>query len=500
MKKQKAGAGGANWVLPHILCGKTDTSGSGEDREASPPLQATPHLLCCGALFDNLRQLDSRKGKKEAGTKMATRRKWRGRDAGNKIHGRWGRLALTWFAYLGLVAVLTAVALNESARWTGTWTASPSAVRAGSAEQQTLSWKQQTIREIVHTSIAGKAVRIRLSNTFGDRPLTVAAAHIALRGQGSATVPGSDRTLRFGGGASVWISAGSPVLSDPVDFDVPEGADLAVSLYFAESAAASSVHYSALQTSYVFAGDVAAETSPAGGSVILSWPFLTAVDVSRGDGAVAIVAFGDSITDGSRSTADTNRRWPNFLAQRLAAHRPGIAVLNSGIGGNRVLHDAPDDRPQFGPNALARFDRDVLAQAGVKYVIVLLGINDIGQPGAGAPEAQEVSADQIIAGLEQIAQRAREKRLQVFAGTLTPFEGTGGGYYTPAKELKRQAVNQWIRSSKVFDGFIDFDKAVRDPAHGGRFLPLYDSGDHLHPNDEGSKAMGNAIDLALFRD
>jgi len=256
MKKQKAGAGGANWVLPHTLCGKTDTSGSGEDREASPPLQATPYLLCCGALFDNLRQLDSRKGKKEAGTKMATRRKWRGRDAGNKIHGRWGRLALTWFAYLGLVAVLTAVALNESARWTGTWTASPSAVRAGSAEQQTLSWKQQTIREIVHTSIAGKAVRIRLSNTFGDRPLTVAAAHIALRGQGSATVPGSDRTLRFGGGASVWISAGSPVLSDPVDFDVPEGADLAVSLYFAESAAASSVHYSALQTSYVFAGAV----------------------------------------------------------------------------------------------------------------------------------------------------------------------------------------------------------------------------------------------------
>jgi lysophospholipase L1-like esterase len=229
--------------------------------------------------------------------------------------------------------------------------------------------------------------------------------------------------------------------------------------------------------------------------------FLTGVDVLAPESASAVVAFGDSITDGARSTVDANRRWPNILADRLLAGRgrKNVAVLDAGIGGNRILHDATAN-VRFGVNALARFDRDVLAQPGVRYVIVLEGINDLGHAGSSAPESETVSAEDLIAGMKQMIERAHEKGLKIFGATLTPFEGTAfKGYFTPEKEVKRKAVNEWIRSGKAFDGVIDFEKAVRDPSHPDRMLAGYDGGDHLHPGDAGYKAMGEAIDLSLFK-
>lgn len=212
------------------------------------------------------------------------------------------------------------------------------------------------------------------------------------------------------------------------------------------------------------------------------------------------MAFGDSITDGARSTVDANRRWPNILSNRLQARRQPLAVVDAGIGGNRILHDAVPATPRFGVNALARFERDVLAVPGLRYVIVLEGINDLGHAGSSAPPSEAVTADDLIAGLKQLIERAHEKGVKIIGGTITPFEGTVfPGYYTPEKELKRQAINAWIRTSGAFDGVVDFEKAVRDPAAPGRILPAYDGGDRLHPGDAGYQAMGEAVDLRLFR-
>jgi lysophospholipase L1-like esterase len=228
----------------------------------------------------------------------------------------------------------------------------------------------------------------------------------------------------------------------------------------------------------------------------LSSFFLTDVEVEDSRDASAIVTLGDSITDGTASTPDTNHRWPNFLADRLQAsrhdHDRDLGVLDQGISGNRILHDIA------GTNALARLDRDVLSQSGVRYVTVLLGINDIGFSGVPGFTDQAVSADDIIAGLMQIIERAQARGLRIYGCTLTPFEGTFPGYYSPEGEIKRETVNEWIRTSDAYDAVIDFDKAVRDPSHPTRMLAAYDSGDHLHPNDAGYMAMANAIDLSLF--
>jgi lysophospholipase L1-like esterase len=330
--------------------------------------------------------------------------------------------------------------------------------------------------------------------------VTIGAAHLARRAGDSAIAPGSDRPLTFSGRASVTIPPDALVLSDPVRLAVPAAGDLAISLYLPKAVTGAGIHYSAQQTSYVGRGDLTAAESIASASTITSWVFLTGVDVLAAEDAATLVAFGDSITDGARSTIDTNRRWPNVLASRLLArHGARIGVLDAGIGGNRILTDAASN-VRFGVNALARFDRDVLAQPGVKYVIVLEGINDLGHPGSSAPATETVSADDIIAGLTQMIERAHEKGIRIFGATLTPFEGTPfPGYFNPEKEAKRKAVNQWIRNGKAFDGVIDFEKAVRDPQHPDRMLPAYDGGDHLHPGDAGYKAMGEAVDLSLFR-
>ncbi len=364
-----------------------------------------------------------------------------------------------------------------------------------------MEFNDQTVREIVHITLGGERFRIRISNAFGAQALAIGAAHFAIRDQGPAIAAGSDRTLTFGGRPSVSIPPGALVLSDPVDLKAPASADLAVSLYLAGGPTiASTLHYSAQQTSYLAAGDTCAAPQMAGDSSITSWPFLTGVDVMASKAAAAIVTFGDSITDGSRSTADTNRRWPNILANRLLAERKNhLAVINAGIGGNRILHDgAGANGPQYGPSALARFERDVLAQPGAQYVIVLEGVNDIGHPGGAAPMSEDVSAEDMIAGLRQLIERAHERGLKIFGATIMPFTTMPLTAASSPKEDKRQAVNRWIRGRNDFDGVIDFDKTVRDPDQPVRFLAAYDSGDHLHPNDAGHKAMGEAVDLSLF--
>jgi len=395
-----------------------------------------------------------------------------------------------------LCLVLTLRAADP--HWVVTWGASP----APQLGERPLAFDNQTLRQIVHTSIGSSMVRVRLSNAYGRETTQIGAAHIALREKGAKIVAGSDRALTFSGRSAISIPADAVVLSDPVKLDVPSDGDLAISIHLPKATKGAGIHYSAQQTSYIGKGDLTSAASFPEDAPITSWAFLTGVDVLAPQTAFTVVAFGDSITDGARSTVDANRRWPNIFASRLLARRGGakIGVLDAGIGGNRILHDPSASNARFGVNALARFDRDVLAQPGVRYVIVLEGINDFGHAGQSAPESETVSAEDIIAGLKQMIERAHEKGLKIFGATMTPFEGTTSpGYFTPAKEVKRKAVNEWIRTGKAFDGVIDFDKAVRDPASLDRMLPAYDSGDHLHPGDAGYKAMGEAIDLSLFK-
>jgi lysophospholipase L1-like esterase len=355
-----------------------------------------------------------------------------------------------------------------------------------------LNFNNQTLRQIVHTSLGGDRVRIVLSNAFGTSALSVGAAHVALREKESAIVKASDRAVTFGASPSVNIPAGAVVVSDPVALTVPAFADLAIDVFLPGDTAASpsplTTHGGALQTNYVSAtGNHAGEADLPGATTTAAWFFLSRVEVAASQQAGAIVAFGDSITDGTRSTANTNNRWPDHLAKRLQAQKINIGVLNQGIAGNRVLGDGA------GVSALARFDRDVLAQGGVTHVIVLESINDIGL----ARDNPCPSAADLIAAHRQLIERAHARGLKIFGATLTPFEGAA--YWTKEGEAKRQALNDWIRTSKIYDGVVDFDAAVRDPSAPTKLQPQFNPGDNLHLTDAGYQAMANAIDLGLFK-
>jgi lysophospholipase L1-like esterase len=410
----------------------------------------------------------------------------------------------TFFAAVVLAVATTgvlrpSVAANDwnDGHWVGSWATAPQGVLGAPSQ-----YNNQTLRLIVHTTVGGNQVRVRLSNELGNQRLLIGAAHIALRNAAASIVLGTDRTLTFGGAPSITIPPGAPVLSDPVTLDVPPLSDLAVSVYLPHPTSVTTVHLLALQTSYLSppdSGDLTGADTLLTPTSIGRWPFLTGVHVTASKRAGAIVILGDSITDGAGSTPDANRRWPDVLSERLQA-RPAVddlGVLNQGIIGNRLLR--PGAGPVsllLGPAGLARFDRDVLTQAGVRYLIVLLGINDL-----GAPPSEEVSVDELIAGYRQLIERPHQKGIKVLGATLSPFEGTTMPiFYSPEGEEKRQAINEWIRTSGEYDGVIDFDRALRDPSHPTRLLPLYDSGDHLHPNDAGTKAMGEAIPLRLFRE
>jgi lysophospholipase L1-like esterase len=404
-----------------------------------------------------------------------------------------------------LLGVPAAAHGHPAPRWTGTWGTAPTGAATPPLPQ--VVFADQTLRQIVHTSIGGRSVRVRLSNEFGDRPLVVGAARVARRAAGADLVPGTDRRLTFGGGSAVTVPPGAPVLSDPVDLAVPADSDLAVSIYLPRPTPASTVHGSAFTSNYLVAGDATAAPRLEAPRVVTSWYFLTGVSVAGTPARGSVVAFGDSITDGAYTTVDANRRWPDVLARRLRAAGNPLGVLNEGIGGNRLRHDgntlpggpAAGIGPMFGPSALSRFDRDVLTQPGARYVVVLLGINDIGHPTSISPPSEAVSVADLIAGYRQLIARAHARGLRAYGATMTPFADTTiPGYYTAANEAKRQAVNRWIRTSGEWDAVIDFDRAVRDPARPLRMLPAYDSGDHLHPNDAGMAAMARAVPLRLF--
>jgi lysophospholipase L1-like esterase len=402
-------------------------------------------------------------------------------------------VAAVAFVVAGLSAHPAAFAGQGNQHWVGTWSTAMHPPDAGFGITNA-GFNNQTLRQIVHTSVGGEQVRVKLS-TNGASALVIGAAHIALRGAGDAIVSGSDRTLTFSGNPVITIPPGAQILSDPVNLNVPALGDLAVSIFVPGITGPATWHFEALQTSYISPpGDfTASAVMPVGTTTTQAWFWLAAVEVVASKQTGAIVCLGDSITDGTASTPDTNNRWPNHLARRLIA-QPGnhkMGVLDEGIAGNRILQDI------IAPNALARLDRDVLTQTGVTHVIVLEGINDIG---FGAFGFTVPTADEIIAGHQQLIERAHAGGLKIYGATLTPFEGTPfPGYFTPAGEAKRQEVNAWIRTSGEYDAVIDFDLVTRNPNDPTFLLPAYDSGDHLHPSDAGYEAMGNAIDLKLFK-
>jgi lysophospholipase L1-like esterase len=382
--------------------------------------------------------------------------------------------------------------------------APPAAPPAGQtfAPPPFIHFTNQTLRQIVHASIGGSKARVVLTNAYGTAPVTIGAGHIALRDKDNA-IQAPGKALTFGGRPTVTIPANAVMYSDPVDLAVPQLADLAIDLYLpatTNTPATLTMHGAAFQTNYISetGNHVGKPTLPTVGRT-QSWFLLSRVDVVAPDAVGAVVTFGDSITDGARSTADTNNRWPDHLARRLLSQGIKMGVLNAGIGGNRVLSEAAvpqgaDIRAVgAGVNALARFDQHVLSHPGITHVIVLEGINDIGN----ARQNPTPTAEDLIAGHKQLIDRAHARGLKIYGATLTPF--WGAAYYTEAGEAKRQALNAWIRSGKAYDGVIDFDKATSDPKDPKKFLEKYDSCDYLHPSDAGYKAMGDAIDLSLFK-
>ena len=408
---------------------------------------------------------------------------------------------------------------GEAKQWIGTWAAAPQASVRGRVQ----TFRNQTLRLIVHTSAPGKKVRIKISNTFGNEPLIIGSAHIARRATGADIDPTSDRNLMFDGRPSTTLPAGSMAVSESVAFDVPALSDLAISLFLPESTKATTSHILALQTNYVSpdTGDSTGAVNFPVATTIASWPFLTGVEVTVSHRGVTIVALGSSLTDGDGSTKDANRRWPDVLAERLQkADVPEVqlGVLNQGIIGNRLLSDAQSPRqtggplaevfeelgPALGESGVRRFQRDVLDQPGVKYVILALGVNDILFPGSFIADTEGVTAQVVIAGNRQLIALAHKKGIRAIGTTIPPFEHAifrhpfFDHFYSPEKEKIRQEVNAWIRSSGKFDGVVDFDEAVHDPSHPTQLLPTYDSGDHLHVNNAGNVAQGNAIPLALF--
>jgi lysophospholipase L1-like esterase len=361
----------------------------------------------------------------------------------------------------------------------------------------------QTLRQFMRLSAGGKSARVRFSNATGQYPLVIGSAHIARPasdGAPGAIEPSTDHALTFGGLGGVTIAPGAEVVSDPIDIDLAPLSTVAISTFVPRWTGPAVIHLDGVATTYISdnADSTAAATLPKPHTSTSRF-FIDEVDVETPGQGATLVTLGDSITDGYHSKVDANHRWPDRLAERLAARENAapVGVVNAGVSGNRILHDHPEDL--FGPSALARLDRDVLSTPGLRWVVLMEGINDIGHStSAGLPE-QDVSADQIIAGMKQIIARVHQHGAKIYGATLTPYEGTiFHGYYQPQGEVKREAVNAWIRNGGGFDAVIDFDAATRDPDHPTRIRADFDVGDHLHPNDAGYRAMGDAVDLKLF--
>lgn len=360
--------------------------------------------------------------------------------------------------------------------------------------------RDATVRQIFHLSIGGPALRVHVSNAFGTEALHFTSVHIArpLSPVAPAIDPASDKPLTFAGSADVTVPPGAEFVSDPLDFPVAPLSDLAVTFHLDAAPARETGHPGSRATSYYVHGDFVSAANLTDPKHIDHWYQLSEVDVQAAPGAGAVVALGDSITDGHGATTNGNDRWTDVLAQRLQASPAtrNIGVSNQGIGGNHLLIDG------LGPNVLARFDRDVLATAGIRWLIVFEGVNDLGglaRNGEVPPAEHSAMVQQVIAAYEQIIIRAHEHGLRVYGATITPYVGSGYYHPGPLSESDRQAVNQWIRAAGHFDAVIDFDAVVRDPHHPDQLLPAYDCGDHLHPSPAGYKAMAEVIPLSDFQ-
>ncbi len=402
---------------------------------------------------------------------------------------------------------------SAAAEWVATWGAAPlPPTPAGGPFPATPSFSNQTIRQVVRIGVGGERVRIRFTNEYGAKPLTIGAARVALADASGAAQAGTDKEILFAGKPSALVPAGAPLLSDPIALPVKGLSSLSISVYLPEETGPCTCHDTAMQTGYVSDSGNFTKEAFKPGQTIQRRAFLSGVEVESAAAAKVIVAFGDSITDGVGSTPDTNRRWPDRLLERLAARggRPGWGMVNMGISGNRVLND------NAGQSALARFDRDVLAVPGVAYVIVFEGVNDLGTSfGAfegpfagfkGMVPAHKATAEALIAGYQQLIARAHSKGVKVFGATIAPYEGAF--YYSAEGEAQRQAVNQWIRQSigqsigkrgAFFDGVLDFDAVLRDPAKPTQIKDGLHAGDHLHGSDAGYEAVAGSIDLSLFK-
>ncbi|WP_121498828.1 SGNH/GDSL hydrolase family protein [Pseudomonas aeruginosa] len=408
---------------------------------------------------------------------------------------------LTLALSAGAAAVPAGSAIAAPA-WVATWQASPQPVWGSDFLFPTnvpAVLNDQTVRQVARVSVGGARLRIVLSNDYGSEPIRIGKTTVAqpvkdgaVKGEIAAD---SLRTVTFGGQEAATILPGASLVSDPVALKVPALSSVAVSFHLPQATPLRTFHWDGRQTSWMVAGDQTRESvlRTTEHSTTTARPLLTGIQVETEQPARAVAVIGDSITDGATASLDSNSRWPDFLAERLAPH--GVAVINAGISGARLLSDG------MGVNALARLDRDVLAQPGVQSVIVMLGINDISWPGtAFAPKAVRPSLDDVKAGFHQLVEQAHSRGVRVIGTTLTPFEGALPGtpldnYYRADKDAMRQALNEWIRHGAAFDAVIDFDTALRDPAHPSRMGQRFDSGDHLHPGDEGNRAMAETVDL-----
>ncbi|MEO5922355.1 MAG: SGNH/GDSL hydrolase family protein [Bryobacteraceae bacterium] len=400
------------------------------------------------------------------------------------------------------LALCQAQAQNAD-RWVTTWATAqqliapagpPRPARTSGPEASGLptTFANQTVRMVAHVSLGGKRVRVELSNMLNAQPLEIGAAHVAVHKAGGEIVDGTDRTLTFGGSPTFTIASGVLAVSDPVDLDVAPLSDLAVSLYLPRDTGTPASHTIGLHTGYIAAGNAVGARSLPEATTMFAYTWLAGINVVASRDAQTVVAFGDSITDGYATTRDANQAWPALLAKRFAGNKATqqIGVVNQGISGNQVLRDGA------GLSALARLDRDVLTRPGVKWVVLLEGINDINIRGrAEGPTA--LTAEELIWGYRQILARCHAAGIKVIGATIMPEEGVPTA--SERGEKIRVAVNAWIRAKGNFDGVVDFDAAVRDAQHPAKIKAEFDPGDHIHPNDAGNQAMANAFDLGVFK-
>lgn len=407
-------------------------------------------------------------------------------------------------AVVALVVLLSAACVQPP--WFATWYAAPQNynILFPGVTVPPLAVSNQSIRQIVHTSHGGSLIRVKLTNFFGTTPVTFADTRIARSTGNGGIDPSTNRTLRFGGTSTVTLAPGEERWSDPVYLQVPTQSDLAISLYVPLNTPVVTTHTIGMQTNYLAPGDQAGASVMGNATATTMYYWLSEVDASTigsSDSTTdlaahpykVVVAFGDSITDGYGSTTDANHRWPNYLDNRVQAASEDLgraSVVNAAIAGNRWIYDG------VGPAGVTRFAHDVAGVSGATHVMILLGINDIGV-GTFVPQ-QNVSADQIIAAMKATIAQAKASGIKIYLGTITPYNGAS--YYDAAGEMKREAVNAFVRSANGADGVLDFDQVVRDPSNPTALLPAYDSGDHLHPNDIGYQAMANSIDLGVLED